>query len=82
MKLIGFVKLFIFWGLFIIFIINNLPMKKFNLKTKLGEKIFSIEANDFDEALENFSIIKNLPISELSKIFIVEEDKKPNKIIF
>ena len=51
-------------------------MKKFNLKSKLGEKIFSIAANDFDEALENFSTIKNLPISELSKIFIVEEDKK------
>ena len=76
MKLIDFVKLFTFWGLFIIFIVNNLPMKKFNLKTKLGEKIFSIRANDFDEALENFSIIKNLPISALSEIFIIEMEGK------
>lgn len=51
-------------------------MKKFSLKTNLGEKIFSINANDFDEALERFAIIKNLPISVLSTIFIVEQEGK------
>lgn len=49
-------------------------MKKFNLKTKLGEKIFSINAYDINEAEETFSNIKNLPISVLLEIFIVEEE--------
>lgn len=51
-------------------------MKKFSLKTNLGEKIFSINANDFEEALEGFALIKNLPINVLSTIFIVEQEGK------
>ena len=50
-------------------------MKKFNLKTKLGEKIFSINAHDIEEAEQTFSNFKNPPISVLLEIFIVEEDK-------
>lgn len=50
-------------------------MKKYSLKTKLGERIYRVVANNFDDALEKFSIIKNLPINILTMIFIVEEDK-------
>lgn len=47
-------------------------MKKYALKTKLGEKIALTEAYDLFEAQENFSKIKVLGISTLLDIFIIE----------
>lgn len=47
-------------------------MKKYALKTKLGEKIALTEAHDLEEAQEKFSIIKVLGVIQLLSIFIVE----------
>lgn len=47
-------------------------MKKYALKTKIGEQIATTEAFDLFEAQEMFSKIKVLPISKLLDIFIVE----------
>jgi len=47
-------------------------MKRYALKTKLGEKIALTDAHDLSEAHENFSIIKVLGINSLLEIFIVE----------
>lgn len=47
-------------------------MKKFTLKTKLGEKIAYTEAHDIIEAQENFSKIKVLGLNVLLMLFIVE----------
>ena len=47
-------------------------MKKFALKTKMGEKIALTEAHDLKEASENFSMIKSLGILQLLSLFIVE----------
>jgi hypothetical protein len=47
-------------------------MKKYTLKTKMGEKIAYTNAEDLFEAQEKFSRIKVLPITELLLIFIVE----------
>jgi hypothetical protein len=60
-------------GVFI-FIINTPTMKKFSMKTKLGERIFSIEANNLEEAYKKFQFFKKLPINLILEIFIVEED--------
>jgi hypothetical protein len=48
-------------------------MKKFSMKTKLGERIFSVEAHDLEEAYEKFQFFKKLPINLILEIFIVEE---------
>jgi hypothetical protein len=47
-------------------------MKRFALKTKLGEKIALTEAHDLEEAQEKFSIMKALGVLQLLSIFIVE----------
>jgi hypothetical protein len=47
-------------------------MKKYTLKTKLGEKIAYTEAHSLFEAQENFSKIKVLGLNHLLLIFIVE----------
>ena len=49
-------------------------MKKFSMKTKRGERIFSIEANDLEEAHKKFQFFKKLPMNLILEIFIVEED--------
>lgn len=49
-------------------------MKKFNLKTKSGETVHSVKAEDVIEARKIFSIIKKIEINDLLMIFIVEED--------
>jgi hypothetical protein len=46
------------------------------MKTKLGERIFSIEANDLEEAYDKFEFLKKLPIKAILEIFIVEQDDK------
>ena len=51
-------------------------MKKYALKNCLNEKIAFTEAEDITEAEFHFSMIKVLDISELLKIFIVEEIKE------
>jgi len=48
-------------------------MKIFVLKTQLGETIAKINANDLDEAQVLFSKIKVLSLSQLLKLFNVEE---------
>lgn len=47
-------------------------MKKFTLKTKLGENIAYTNAQDILEAHSIFSQMKHLPIYELLHIFLVE----------
>jgi hypothetical protein len=51
-------------------------MKKFSLKTKLGERLYSVDAHDIIEAREKFAVIKKLGISDLLLIFIVEQEGK------
>lgn len=48
-------------------------MKKFVLKSKLGEIIALKYANDLDDANKLFALIKNLKINDLLRIFIIEE---------
>ena len=50
-------------------------MKKFNLINRSGEIINSVDAYDFEDALEYFVIIKGLEILQLLKIFSVVENK-------
>ena len=47
-------------------------MERYALKTKDGETINSIKANNLIEAYGLFAKIKKLTIEELNKIFIVE----------
>jgi hypothetical protein len=47
-------------------------MKRFALKTKLGEVISYVSATNINEAIELFSIRKQLKLSELTKIFNVD----------
>ena len=48
-------------------------MNRYALKTTCGEKINDTLANSYDEAVQFFSILKNLKINDLINIFIVEE---------
>lgn len=48
-------------------------MKKYTLKTNIGEPISYTFANSIEEAQNFFSKIKNLKINKLLEIFIVEE---------
>lgn len=48
-------------------------MNTFVLKTKEGEIIHKLRANDIENAKEMFAIIKNLSISEILSMFVVEE---------
>jgi hypothetical protein len=48
-------------------------MKKYVLKTKLGETINHTFTNSIEEAQTYFSKIKYLDVNQLLKIFIVEE---------
>lgn len=48
-------------------------MKKFVLKSKLGESIALNYSDDISEAEEFFAIMKNLKLNDLLRIFIVEE---------
>ena len=48
-------------------------MKRYALKTKTGERIAVIDADDLLEAQYKFSIIKVLGIIQLLSIFIVEQ---------
>jgi hypothetical protein len=50
-------------------------MKKFSLIDCSGEIINSVDAYDFEDALEYFAIIKGLEILQLLKIFSVVENK-------
>ena len=54
-------------------------MKKYSLKTKLGERIVSVEANDIEEAYDKLEVVKNLPINSILNIFNVEEDITQSK---
>lgn len=54
-------------------------MKSYCLKTKQGEAIKTIIAEDLPEAEEVFSKMKNLDIIELLGIFIIEEVTHPKK---
>lgn len=47
-------------------------MKKFALKTKLGEVISYVSATSINEARELFSIRKQLRLNDLISIFEVE----------
>jgi len=47
-------------------------MKKYALKTKLGESIALTNAENLEEAQVKFSIIKALDVFQLLTIFIVE----------
>lgn len=49
-------------------------MKKFSLKTKLGERVHTVTAGDIFEAQEKFAAIKKLGLSDLLLIFIVEQE--------
>jgi hypothetical protein len=51
-------------------------MEKYTLKTKLGDKVFTLEAFNIENAEEKFSARKNLSITALLEIFIVEADIK------
>ena len=51
-------------------------MKKFSLKTKLGERIVSVEANDLEEAYDKLEVVKKLPIKSILDIFIIEQDDR------
>ena len=50
-------------------------MKKFSLIDGSGEIINSVDAYDFEDALEYFAIIKGLEILQLLKRFSVVENK-------
>ena len=50
-------------------------MKKYILKTKCGDIISRTKANNINEAQDFFSKTKNLSISNLLEIFLVEESK-------
>jgi len=50
-------------------------MKKFSLIDRSGETINTVDAYDFEDALEYFAIIKDLEILQLLKIFEVVENK-------
>ena len=56
----------------VIFIYKNNTMERYALKTKDGETINSIKANNLIEAYGLFAKIKNLTIEDLNEIFIVE----------
>jgi len=49
-------------------------MKRFSLKTKLGERVNTLFASDMFEAQTMFAVRKKLGIMDLLQIFIVEED--------
>jgi hypothetical protein len=48
-------------------------MKKYLLKTKDGESIHKIDANDLFEAVERFSIIKQMDTETLLKLFVIDQ---------
>ncbi len=48
-------------------------MKKFSLKTKSGEVINTIKAENLESAIDLFSKIKQLSVSDLLKIYLVEK---------
>jgi hypothetical protein len=51
-------------------------MEKFVLKTKNGEIINTVQAFDFVNAAKLFAEGKNISITDLLKIYIVEEASK------
>lgn len=54
-------------------------MKKYGLFSKIGEKIKSIRANSKSEAIEIFSIIKNLEKDKMVDIFDVKVISSTNR---
>ena len=54
-------------------------MKKYGLFSKIGEKIKSISANSKSEAIEFFSVIKNLEKDKMIDIFDVEVISSTNR---
>lgn len=48
-------------------------MKLFCLKTKTGDKITTIAADDLSDAQDRYAKMKNLSINDLLAIFIIEE---------
>ena len=51
-------------------------MKTYELKTKSGEVINKVNANDKVEATEMFAEIKQLGVKSLQSLFIVELETK------
>lgn len=47
-------------------------MKRYALKTKTGEIINTISANDLEQAIELFAEIKKLPKEDLLNIYLVD----------
>lgn len=50
-------------------------MRRYALKSKEGETIAYVLADDLNEATIMFSLIKKLSVDEMLKIFDVERDK-------
>jgi hypothetical protein len=48
-------------------------MKKYALKTKDGESIYKIDANNLFEAVERFSILKQMNTETLLKLFVIDQ---------
>ena len=48
-------------------------MKKFVIKTKCGEKISLIKADNINQAIKIFSIVKNINVIDLTNIYNIEK---------
>lgn len=48
-------------------------MRNYALKTKDGEAIYRITANNLFEAVEKFSVLKNMDTETLLKLFVIDQ---------
>jgi hypothetical protein len=48
-------------------------MESYQLTTKWGEPIHKIQATSIEEATDMFSLIKQLPIVSLKRLFVVKK---------
>ena len=53
--------------------LKMIVMKKYGLFTKNGERINYLYANDINEALIKFSMIKKLPEKIILELFLIEK---------